>query len=158
MKIGRHGQLQEWLVDWDNPRDQHSHVSHMYGLFPSSQINRHDIFGFFLFESNNNTLNQNTARRNDSNGFDVRDGVGNTFRGNVAKNSRFGFTDPSSGSGTKGTGNRYANNRCVGNDETDLEAAMNDDDDDGVSNFVLAGQDKQDLPKQKQEDTSLYSL
>jgi len=42
MKIGRHGQLQEWLVDWDNPEDQHSHVSHLYGLYPSSQINRHD--------------------------------------------------------------------------------------------------------------------
>ncbi|EMI55725.1 glycoside hydrolase family 95 protein [Rhodopirellula sallentina] len=42
MKIGRHGQLQEWLVDWDNPNDQHSHVSHLYGLFPSSQINPRD--------------------------------------------------------------------------------------------------------------------
>lgn len=42
MKIGQHGQLQEWLVDWDNPNDQHSHVSHLYGLYPSSQINRRD--------------------------------------------------------------------------------------------------------------------
>jgi len=42
MKIGRHGQLQEWLVDWDNPEDQHSHVSHLYGLYPSSKINRRD--------------------------------------------------------------------------------------------------------------------
>ncbi len=42
MKIGRHGQLQEWWVDWDNPEDQHSHVSHLYGLYPSSQINRRD--------------------------------------------------------------------------------------------------------------------
>ncbi len=40
MRIGRHGQLQEWLVDWDNPEDRHSHVSHLYGLYPSSQINR----------------------------------------------------------------------------------------------------------------------
>ena len=42
MKIGRHGQLQEWLVDWDNPDDPHSHVSHLYGLFPSPQINPQD--------------------------------------------------------------------------------------------------------------------
>lgn len=41
MKIGRHGQLQEWQEDWDNPNNPHSHVSHLYGLFPSSQINRH---------------------------------------------------------------------------------------------------------------------
>ncbi|MCM2369369.1 glycoside hydrolase family 95 protein [Aporhodopirellula aestuarii] len=42
MQIGRTGQLQEWLEDWDNPNDKHSHVSHMYGLFPSSQINWRD--------------------------------------------------------------------------------------------------------------------
>ena len=42
MKIGRHGQLQEWLEDWDNPEKPHSHVSHLYGLYPSAQINRFD--------------------------------------------------------------------------------------------------------------------
>jgi alpha-L-fucosidase 2 len=38
MQIGSFGQLQEWMEDWDNPNDQHRHVSHLYGLFPSSQI------------------------------------------------------------------------------------------------------------------------
>ena len=38
MQIGKHGQLQEWLDDWDNPDDKHRHVSHLYGLFPSNQI------------------------------------------------------------------------------------------------------------------------
>ncbi len=38
MQIGRHGQLQEWLEDIDDPSDNHRHVSHLYGLFPSSQI------------------------------------------------------------------------------------------------------------------------
>jgi alpha-L-fucosidase 2 len=42
MQIGKHGQLQEWLEDWDNPSDQHRHVSHLYGLFPSSQISPFD--------------------------------------------------------------------------------------------------------------------
>ena len=42
MKIGRHGQLQEWQEDWDNPDKSHSHVSHLYGLYPSAQINRFD--------------------------------------------------------------------------------------------------------------------
>ena len=40
MQIGRHGQLQEWLEDWDNPEDKHRHVSHLYGLYPSNQITR----------------------------------------------------------------------------------------------------------------------
>lgn len=39
MQIGKYGQLQEWIEDWDNPNDKHRHVSHLYGLFPSNQIN-----------------------------------------------------------------------------------------------------------------------
>ncbi len=39
MQIGRYGQLQEWIGDWDNPDDNHRHVSHLYGAFPSNQIN-----------------------------------------------------------------------------------------------------------------------
>lgn len=38
MHIGRHGQLQEWLDDVDDPKDDHRHISHLYGLFPSNQI------------------------------------------------------------------------------------------------------------------------
>ena len=38
MQIGRWGQLQEWMHDWDDPKDTHRHVSHLYGLFPSNQI------------------------------------------------------------------------------------------------------------------------
>lgn len=38
MQIGKWGQLQEWMHDWDNPKDEHRHVSHLYGLHPSNQI------------------------------------------------------------------------------------------------------------------------
>lgn len=38
MQIGKWGQLQEWMFDWDNPKDDHRHVSHLYGLYPSNQI------------------------------------------------------------------------------------------------------------------------
>ncbi|MDE8712610.1 glycoside hydrolase family 95 protein, partial [Phocaeicola vulgatus] len=37
MQIGRWGQLQEWMMDWDNPQDVHRHVSHLYGLFPGKE-------------------------------------------------------------------------------------------------------------------------
>ncbi|MFY9343635.1 MAG: glycoside hydrolase N-terminal domain-containing protein [Planctomycetota bacterium] len=37
-QIGRHGQLQEWLADHDEPEPHHRHVSHLYGLFPGDQI------------------------------------------------------------------------------------------------------------------------
>ena len=40
LQIGKQGQLQEWLDDWDAqaPEQQHRHISHLYALFPSAQI------------------------------------------------------------------------------------------------------------------------
>jgi len=37
-KIGRWGQLQEWMVDRDDPKDKHRHLSHMIALHPGRQI------------------------------------------------------------------------------------------------------------------------
>jgi alpha-L-fucosidase 2 len=45
LQIGSQGQLQEWLQDWDYSAGQdvhHRHVSHLYGLYPSWQINVYD--------------------------------------------------------------------------------------------------------------------
>lgn len=36
--IGQHGQLQEWLVDKDDPNSEHRHVSHLWGLHPGNEI------------------------------------------------------------------------------------------------------------------------
>jgi alpha-L-fucosidase 2 len=43
-QIGSAGQLQEWLEDWDmQAKDiHHRHVSHLFGLYPSWQINTRD--------------------------------------------------------------------------------------------------------------------
>ncbi|HSB91470.1 MAG TPA: glycoside hydrolase N-terminal domain-containing protein, partial [Flavitalea sp.] len=38
MQVGKFGQLQEWMEDWDDTTDKHRHVSHLYGLFPSNQV------------------------------------------------------------------------------------------------------------------------
>jgi alpha-L-fucosidase 2 len=37
-QIGKHGQLQEWLEDKDDPKDDHRHVSHLWGLHPGWEI------------------------------------------------------------------------------------------------------------------------
>jgi alpha-L-fucosidase 2 len=37
-KIGKHGQLQEWMQDKDNPKNTHRHVSHLWGVFPGTDI------------------------------------------------------------------------------------------------------------------------
>jgi alpha-L-fucosidase 2 len=40
LRIGKEGQLQEWQLDWDMqaPEIHQRHVSHLYGLYPSAQI------------------------------------------------------------------------------------------------------------------------
>jgi alpha-L-fucosidase 2 len=38
LKIGKHGQLQEWLEDYDEPDPGHRHISHLFALCPGNQI------------------------------------------------------------------------------------------------------------------------
>jgi alpha-L-fucosidase 2 len=38
LRIGSWGQLQEWKEDWDDPKDDHRHVSHLFALHPGRQI------------------------------------------------------------------------------------------------------------------------
>lgn len=40
-QIGKHGQIQEWLKDYNEPEPNHRHVSHLYGLHPSDEITVH---------------------------------------------------------------------------------------------------------------------
>jgi alpha-L-fucosidase 2 len=54
MQIGKHNQLQEWLDDVDSPTDNHRHISHLYGLYPSSQISPYRTPE--LFAASKNTL------------------------------------------------------------------------------------------------------
>ncbi len=37
-QIGKWGQLEEWMVDRDDPKDEHRHVSHLFALYPGHQI------------------------------------------------------------------------------------------------------------------------
>jgi alpha-L-fucosidase 2 len=37
-KIGKHGQLQEWLYDFDEPEPEHRHISHLLSAYPFFQI------------------------------------------------------------------------------------------------------------------------
>jgi alpha-L-fucosidase 2 len=37
-QIGKHGQIQEWLEDYEEAEPQHRHVSHLYGLHPYDEI------------------------------------------------------------------------------------------------------------------------
>jgi alpha-L-fucosidase 2 len=39
-RVGRYGQLQEWMEDVDDTTNQHRHVSHLWGLHPGREITR----------------------------------------------------------------------------------------------------------------------
>ncbi len=55
MQIGKYSQLQEWLEDVDDPKNEHRHVSHLYGLYPGNQISPYSTPE--LFEAARNSLN-----------------------------------------------------------------------------------------------------
>jgi len=66
MQIGKWGQLQEWMYDWDDPQDKHRHVSHLYGLYPSNQISPYQSPE--LFEAAKTSL---IARGDESTGWSM---------------------------------------------------------------------------------------
>ncbi len=37
-RIGRYGQLQEWMEDKDDPKNEHRHVSHLWSVYPGPEI------------------------------------------------------------------------------------------------------------------------
>jgi alpha-L-fucosidase 2 len=39
LHVGKWGQLQEWKLDLDDPKDDHRHVSHLFALHPGNAIN-----------------------------------------------------------------------------------------------------------------------
>ncbi len=41
-KIGRYGQLQEWMKDIDDTTNKHRHISHLWGMYPGNEINYDD--------------------------------------------------------------------------------------------------------------------
>jgi alpha-L-fucosidase 2 len=38
LQVGKRGNLQEWLEDWEDIEPHHRHLSHLWGLYPGNQI------------------------------------------------------------------------------------------------------------------------
>ncbi|GAB2560159.1 glycoside hydrolase family 95 protein [Gracilibacillus alcaliphilus] len=47
MKVGRHGQLQEWYEDFEDEDRYHRHVSHLFGIFPGRQLTSNHAEEFY---------------------------------------------------------------------------------------------------------------
>jgi len=41
-RIGKHGQIMEWIEDYDEAEPGHRHISHLFGLHPAHQITPHE--------------------------------------------------------------------------------------------------------------------
>ncbi|WP_207592636.1 glycosyl hydrolase family 95 catalytic domain-containing protein [Halomontanus rarus] len=54
MQVGEHGQLQEWLEDYEEVNPGHRHVSHLFGCYPADQITPRETPA--LAEAARNTL------------------------------------------------------------------------------------------------------
>jgi alpha-L-fucosidase 2 len=37
-RVGQYGQLQEWMEDKDDPKNEHRHVSHLWAVYPGAEI------------------------------------------------------------------------------------------------------------------------
>ncbi|WP_026504593.1 glycoside hydrolase family 95 protein [Butyrivibrio sp. NC3005] len=47
LKIGRYGQLQEWMEDYEELEKGHRHISHLYGVYPGNSIS-YDKNGVYM--------------------------------------------------------------------------------------------------------------
>lgn len=47
MMIGKYGQLQEWMEDWDREYSGHRHLSHLWGAFPGNQVSPYENTDLF---------------------------------------------------------------------------------------------------------------
>lgn len=112
-KIGKWGQLQEWETDRDDPKDQHRHISHLFGLHPGREIST--ITTPELAQAAKVTL---TARGDESTGWSMAWKMNFWARlqdGNHAYKILKNFITPVGGSGTdynKG-GGIYSNLFCA---------------------------------------------
>lgn len=112
-KIGKWGQLQEWETDRDDPKDQHRHISHLFGLHPGREIST--IKTPELAKAARVTL---TARGDESTGWSMAWKINFWARlqdGNHAYKILQNFITPVGGSGTdynKG-GGIYTNLFCA---------------------------------------------
>lgn len=106
LKIGRWGQLQEWFDDWDNPRDNHRHVSHLWALYPGRQITKDTPA---LFKAARTSLE---ARGDESTGWSMGWKVclwARLLDGNHAYKLITDQIKPAGGRGFGGSGGTYPN-------------------------------------------------
>ncbi|MGG4035990.1 glycoside hydrolase family 95 protein [Paenibacillus cisolokensis] len=66
-QIGKHGQLQEWLEDWEEAKAGHRHISHLFALYPGELI--HPRYTPELAAAAERTLERRLAKGGGSTGW-----------------------------------------------------------------------------------------
>lgn len=67
-KIGKYGQIQEWLEDYDEVEPGHRHISQLFALHPGHEINKDETPE--LFEAARVTIERRLAHSKEMNEFD----------------------------------------------------------------------------------------
>ncbi len=62
LRVGRHGQLQEWLEDFEEAQPNHRHTTHLIALYPGNQISRRTTPA--LAQAARVTIARRTGQRN----------------------------------------------------------------------------------------------
>ncbi len=92
-KIGKHGQLQEWAEDYDEPQPGHRHISHLFALHPGNQITLRGTpeLAKAARTSLERRLRSSRPRRSPSSGCAARRAAGSTSRACRDRASRCPF-------------------------------------------------------------------
>ncbi len=102
LEVGKHGQLMEWMEDYDEPEPGHRHVSHLFALYPDCSISSDTPE---LFAAAKKTLERRLASGGGHTGWSCawlialfarlgdREGVKNTVRKLLVNSTRGGLLD-----------------------------------------------------------------
>lgn len=89
-KIGKYGQIQEWREDYEEAEPGHRHMSHLFALHPSNEINETDTPE--LFAAAKKTIERRLEHGNYQNEFDRNKSISDWQTKGVVSNQRTGWS------------------------------------------------------------------
>lgn len=89
-KIGKYGQIQEWLEDYEEVEPGHRHISQLFALYPGNEINKK--YTPELFEAARNTIERRLSYSKKMNEFDRNEAINDWKGKGKVKSLRTGWS------------------------------------------------------------------
>jgi len=92
LRVGSWGQLQEWKMDWDDPEEQHRHISHLVGVWPGYMVS--SVFPQYLEAAKVSLIHRGYGRQGAAAGWEKvwRAGVWARLRNATASHDELRWT------------------------------------------------------------------